>query len=162
MNIAKAIELIGAPLAFTLCVLWHAFEEKKERKGLARYFEINMGFHVGQWFDWLLFGLAITIPLAPFMLIAGGWVPEDVGKSFVAGALLTDALSTHLFTLLRWKRLSPGWKSAILYPFLAYFVYKSIVVFSPVGFTLGILAFLGLWPLLFMTKWLSEKFTIVK
>lgn len=142
---------------FIACVLIHATEEFT--KGLAPYLEEAIGFKTGRWLDFTLLLLALSIILLPFVLVGTIGVNLDLAKSFVIGGLLGDALSTHWIPSLLRKKVCPGSVSVITYPVLAFVIFQ-FVAFSPIAFTLGILAFVSLWPsLLFVRLLLKNKST---
>lgn len=137
------------PLAFVMCVLLHAADEFKN--GLATYLEKIVGFAVEKWLNWVLLALAVLIILFPFALVITGVLPENLAKSFVVGALLGDAFSTHWIPSIKW-RWSPGSLSALLYPYMAFLLWQSTIGFDPFAATLGALAFIILWPALYGIK----------
>ena len=133
------------PLAFIICVLLHAVEEFK--KGLALYLETILGFTAGKWLDYILFLLAVLIIFFPFILVIMGILPENVAKSFVVGALIGDAVSTHWAPSIKW-RWSPGSLSALLYPYMAFLLYQSTQDFVLPAAAAGTATFVSLWPVL--------------
>lgn len=141
-------------ITFVLCIFLHATEEYK--KGLAPYLEKIVGFRVEKWLDKALYVLAVSVILVPFALVSpGGILSENVAKSFVIGGLLGDALSTHWLPSIKW-RWSPGSLSALLYPYLAFALYNTTDGFVTGSALLGGLAFIGLWPMLWVIKFIIK------